>query len=193
MHSSAFWCAAAVAAVATAAAGLPTATAASAPPIQHVVVIYLENHSFDNVLGYWCDDYPARCPDGGMPATVTLSNGVTVTPTVTPDIIPNVNHNGAAQVAAMDNGNMDGWENIPQLGVETGCSAQWSYSCISGYLPSQVPNAVALASNFAISDMTFSMSDSPSWEGHIYAVAASTDGFWGQTPPSPHTGSRLGL
>ena len=28
---------------------------ASAVPIKHVVVLYLENHSFDNVLGYWCD------------------------------------------------------------------------------------------------------------------------------------------
>jgi hypothetical protein len=32
-------------------AGLPVA-AAAAPPIRHVVIIYLENHSFDNVLGY---------------------------------------------------------------------------------------------------------------------------------------------
>lgn len=42
------------AASAVALAGLlPGSTATSQPvtPIQHVVVIYLENHSFDNVLG----------------------------------------------------------------------------------------------------------------------------------------------
>src|SRR5690348_9876325 len=90
-----------------AAAGLPAATAGSSP-IQHVVVIYLENHSFDNVLGYWCDDHPARCPDGGMPSSVRLSNGAVVTPTVDPDTIPNITHNGPAQVVAMDNGKMNG-------------------------------------------------------------------------------------
>ena len=57
------------------AAGPPGARAAAQPPIRHVVVIYLENHSFDSVLGFWCDVHPARCPDGGMPAKVKLSNG----------------------------------------------------------------------------------------------------------------------
>ena len=82
--------AAACAASAVALAGfLPgsTATAQPATPIQHVVVIYLENHSFDNVLGYWCNANPGRCPDGGMPSSVTLSNGTVVTPSVTPDTI----------------------------------------------------------------------------------------------------------
>ena len=44
-----------------AAASPPLATAA-APPVRHVVIIYLENHSFDNVLGFWCDVHRARCP-----------------------------------------------------------------------------------------------------------------------------------
>src|SRR5215471_16688309 len=78
-----------------------TATAQPVTPIQHVVVIYLENHSFDNVLGFWCDDHPGRCPDGGMPSSVTLSNGAVVTPHTDPDTVPNVNHNVAAQVAAI--------------------------------------------------------------------------------------------
>jgi len=171
----------AVAAALAGAVGLPRATAAS-PPIRHVVVIYLENHSFDNVLGFWCDVHPARCPDGGMPAKVKLSNGVTVKPTVDPDTIPDVNHDGPSQVRAMDHGKMDGWDKIAPRFTMIGCGAQYSYICVSGYKPRQIPNMAALAGNFAISDMTFSMSDSPSWEGHIYAVAASTDGFWGLTP-----------
>ena len=48
----------------------PGVTQAQVPPIRHVVVIYLENHSFDNLLGYWCDGHPGRCPDGGMPPSV---------------------------------------------------------------------------------------------------------------------------
>src|SRR5215475_12760753 len=148
--------AAAAAAPLAAAASLPAATAGSSP-IQHVVIIYLENHSFDNVLGYWCDDHPARCPDGGMPAKVTLSDGAVVTPAVDPDKIPNIAHNGPSQLVAMDNGKMDGWENMQPSGAMTGCGARYSYSCISGYQLSQEPNFAALANRFAISDMTFSL------------------------------------
>jgi len=177
----------AVGAVVAAFAGVagPPGAAAASPSIRHVVIIYLENHSFDNVLGYWCDVHRGRCPDGGMPAEVRLSNGAVVKPTVDPDTIPNINHDGPSQVIAMDNGKMDGWDKIPSLANQTGCGAQWSYVCVSGYRPSQEPNFAALADDFAISDMTFSMSDSPSWEGHIYAVAASTDGFWGGIPIAP--------
>jgi phospholipase C len=154
-----------------------TSTAGAQPsPIQHVVVLYLENHSFDSLLGYWCDDNPGRCPDGGMPAGVTLSDGTVVTPTVSPDIVPNVSHNVASQEAAIDHGRMDGWQNVQ------GCQASKSYACISGYTPSQIPNLTALANAFAISDRTFSMANSPSWGGHLYAAMASLDGFEGNNP-----------
>ena len=151
---------------------------APASPIQHVVVIYLENHSFDNVLGFWCDQNPGRCPDGGMPASVGLSDGTTVTPSVTPGKIPQIDHTVASQVAAMDGGKMDGWQNI----ARGQCDAATNYQCISGFQPSAIPNLTALAGKFAISDDMFSMADSPSWGGHMYAVAATLDGFTGVNP-----------
>jgi phospholipase C len=161
--------------------------ARQASPIRHVVVIYLENHSFDNLLGYWCDQNPGRCPDGGMPATVTLSNGVVVRPKRAPDVVPNVNHSVAAQVAAMNIVNgvplMNGWENIPYGGGnQFGCTAARHWQCITGYEPSQIPNITNLATRFAISDDTFSMADSPSWGGHLYAAMGSLDGFTGDNP-----------
>jgi len=164
-------------ATATAAAS-PTQPAAPATPIRHVVVIFLENHSFDSVLGYWCD-MPrnfGRCPDGGMPSSVTLSDGAVVTPGTSPDTVPNVNHNVASQVAAIDSGKMDGWQHI------AGCRATQNYACISGYQPRQVPNLTALARQFAISDHTFSVADAPSFEGHIAIAAASQDHFYGNNP-----------
>src|SRR5262245_38559395 len=109
------------------AAASPPLTTAAAPPVRHVVIIYLENHSFDNVLGFWCDAHRARCPDGGMPAKVKLSNGAVVKPTVDPDTIPNVDHTGHAQVVAMDHGKMNGWDKIPPLRIQTGCDARWRY------------------------------------------------------------------
>jgi phospholipase C len=156
-------------------------------PIKHVVVIYLENHSFDNLLGFWCRNSPRRCPDGGMPSSVSLSNGAVVTPSGLPDTIPNISHTVASQVAAMNIQNgvpqMNGWQNI------RGCGASTGYQCIGGYKPSQVPNLTTLARTFAMSDMTFSMADSPSWGGHLYAAMASTDGFTGDNPHTPKGGT----
>jgi phospholipase C len=164
------------------------ATAQQVTPIRHVVVIYLENHSFDNVLGFWCDSQPGRCPGGGMPASVRLSNGAVVTPYVMPDTVPDVNHTVASQLAAMHIVGgvplMDGWQNI-KVG---GCAAATTppYACIGGYAPGQIPNITNLAGQFAISDMTFSMADSPSWGGHLYPAMASQDRFTGDIPvPAP--------
>ena len=109
------------------------------------MVIYLENHSFDSLLGFWCDDHPGRCPDGGMPSSVTLSNGAVVTPATDPDTVPNVSHSVAAQEAAIDGGKMDGWQNIP----DGGCDAATGYRCVSGYQPAQIPNITTLAQDFA--------------------------------------------
>ena len=174
--------------------GLAMASAANAqpppiqpPPINHIVVLYLENHTFDNLLGYWCNHNPGRCPDGGMPSSVTLSDNNVVTPGVTRDIVPNVAHTVGAQQAAIDGGRMDGWQNVP------GCAAQTGYACIGGYTPAQVPNLATLARRFAISDRTFSMADSPSWGGHLYAVMGSLDRFVGENPiPAPGVPSGQG-
>ena len=157
----------------------PTATPSPPPgsPIKHIVVIYQENHSFDNVLGPWCDQ-TGKC--NGIPATVTLKGGVVVTPSDAADSIPTMEHSVAGNAAAVDGGKMDGWASLK------GCAAP-QYACVSAFQPSQIPNLIALARTFAISDATFSMSDSASWGGHLYAVAATTDGFTGDIP-SPKNG-----
>jgi phospholipase C len=196
MRAPRLTCVSVLLAVATAAAGLGTASAAGlgtasaaagpvtasastvSTPIRHVVVIDLENHSFDEVLGFWCDQ-TGRCPAGGMPATVRLSNGAVVKPKVSPDIIPIVDHSLTAQPTAINGGKMNGWEKL------SGCSAATGYACVSGYQSSQIPNITSLANHFAISDKTFSMADSPSWGGHLYVAMASLDGFRGGNPGTP--------
>jgi phospholipase C len=177
--------AAAVALPVAAAVGAPSArhahAARAAPtgsPIRHVVILFMENHSFDSLLGFWCDNHPGRCPDGGMPASVTLSDGTVVTPFDDPDTVPNIRHTVPDQLAAIDHGRMDGWANMPN----GNCTAATRYRCISGYKPKQIPNFTALAQSFAISDHTFSVADSPSWAGHMAIAAASTDHFHGNNP-----------
>ncbi|HEV2376005.1 MAG TPA: alkaline phosphatase family protein [Streptosporangiaceae bacterium] len=154
-----------------------TASAQPPSPIKHIVVLYLENHSFDSLLGFWCDERPQRCPDGGMPVTVKLSNGAVVIPSSNePDIVPLVDHSVASQNDAIDGGRMDGWWQI------NGCDPSTNYACVGGWTPNQQPNLTRLADNFAISDHTFSMSNSPSWGGHLYPVLSNMDGFTGDNP-----------
>jgi phospholipase C len=143
--------------------------------IQHVVVIYQENHTFDNVLGAWCNTFsPPRC--NGYTGAVTMKDGAVVTPHQSPDLVPNSNHSVAGQIKAIDKGKMDGWDGVLD------CTPSSGYACMAYYTPSQIPNLTALATKFAVSDRTFSMADSPSWGGHLYAVSATLDGFIGDNP-----------
>jgi phospholipase C len=169
----------------------PTGTPTPSPtpsgtPIKHVVVIYQENHSFDEVLGDWCFT-TSRCNGYDVTKPVTLKGGLQKTMMVSPDVVPNVNHSVASQLTAVDGGLMDGWAGVQGCGATSNMSGAIPYGCLTYFTPSQIPNLIALATKFAVSDRTFSMADSPSWGGHVYAVAATTDHFNGNNPipPSP--------
>jgi phospholipase C len=142
--------------------------------IKHVVVIYQENHSFDETLGRLCEDLSGRCD--GHTGPVRLKGGRVVAMRQSPDVVPNVWHDVHTQQTAMDGGAMDGWAQI------SGCHPNLRYACLTYYTPAQIPNLAALASKFVVSDRTFSMRDSPSWGGHVYAAAATQDHFTGDLP-----------
>jgi phospholipase C len=157
--------------------------------IQHVVVMYQENHSFDNLLGKWCD-ITGKCI--GIPPTVTLKGGTVVTPTQAPNIVPEVVHSVAAQQTAIDGGAMDGWAGVNGCQSTVSLAGAIPYGCLTYYTPTQIPNLTRLAGSFATSDATFSESDSPSFGGHLYAVAATTDGFLGDIPQPASAGPGWG-
>jgi phospholipase C len=172
----------------------PTATATptisptptpSGSPIKHVVVIYQENHSFDETLGNWCFT-TSRCNGYDVTQPVVLKGGVQITMQKSPDVVPQVSHSVASQVTAMDGGLMDGWAGVPGCGATSTISGAIPYGCLTYYTPPQIPNLISLATKFAVSDRTFSMADSPSWGGHLYAVAATNDNFTGENPVPPN-------
>ena len=146
-------------------------------PIKHVVIIFQENHSFDNVLGALCV-IDARC-DGTE--TGTLYGGTTIPLAEAPDVVPVVEHSTYSHRTSIDGGKMDGFSKI------RGCTAATNYACYSQYYPSQIPNLAALAREFVISDMTFE-TGGPSFGAHIGIVSPTLDGFSdervaGQVPP----------
>ena len=163
--------------------GTPASSAApNAPatwPIKHVVVIYQENHSFDNALGIYCSRVAAgtivrlglgaKC-DGvaGAPAMPGSPGPKTML-----DVVPQIAHSVNAQQTVMNNGLMNGWLKIK------GCATS---ACLTQATPAQSPNLTALANKFAIADRTFESSSSPSWVGHMQLVAVTKDGFYGDNP-----------
>jgi phospholipase C len=143
-------------------------------PIQHVVVIDMENHSFDNVLGQLCIiDKRPNCDAASQGKT---SNGTTVQLSRSADLVPDVNHDNASQDTAIDGGKMDGFNKI------NGCGSSGGYKCYSQFYPDQIPNTAALARRFAISDHTFEQHSIPSWGGHLILAASQLDGFRGNNP-----------
>ncbi len=155
----------------------PTATSAEpgiAPPtpIKHVVIIYQENHSFDNALGRLCVVY-RRC-DGATHGFLPSGDGITLSKA--DDIVLPINHDLNTQKAAMNGGMMNGFANIPA------CTESKGYACYTQYYPSQIPNLAALARRFVISDRTFSMDPIASWGAHLELVAGQLDGFTGSLP-----------
>jgi len=138
-------------------------------PIRHVVIIYQENHSFDNVFGRMCAE-SGRC-DGATEGT--LPDGSTIPLATSPDVVPRAGHHTRAQLRAIDGGKMDGF---PYVG---GCDAQHGYRCMTQYNPDQIPNLTRLANSFVLSDRTFQTYSVPSFGAHIELATASLDGCTG--------------
>jgi phospholipase C len=171
-----------------AAAVLPAPSRAVAEaPIEHVVIVFQENHTFDNVLGKFCHDVRLgevqradTCrghvvgwlPHGGH---LKLHRAI--------DVVPNVSHTVRSQRIAIDGGKMDGFALI------RGCRARDNYRCYSQFTEKQIPNAIRLAKHFAISDATFELRQAPSWGGHLMLAAGTLAGFRGNNPvrgAAPH-------
>jgi phospholipase C len=148
-------------------------------PIQHVVIIDMENHSFDNVLGQLCIKDARQNADGykcDAASQGKLSNGTTINLSKATDLVPSVAHDNAAQDTAINGGKMNGFDKIAWCGSDGG------YKCYSQFSPDQIPNTAALARQFAISDHTFEQHSIPSWGSHMILAASQLDGFRGNNP-----------
>ena len=163
-------------------AASPTTAGAFPTPIEHVVVIFQENHSFDNVLGKLCVQ-ESRC-DGAT--TGKLLNGTRIPLARATDIVPNVAHSTPGQRTAINGGKMNGFEAI------RGCSSGEQYRCYSQFDEDQIPNLWHLAEQYAVSDRTFELDRILSFGAHVELAAAELDGFSGQIPRKPSYAPRAG-
>ncbi len=160
-------------------AGVPGAGASvsaggsSSTPIEHVVVILQENHTFDNVLGQLCIQDHREC---SAASSGKNEKGETIPLTRAADVVASLPHDQEAQLKAMHGGKMDGWEQL------SGCKAKKGHVCYTQYDPTQIPSLAAMARKGAISDSYFSRDIVPSWGGHLDFLAQTLDGFVGNNP-----------
>lgn len=137
---------------------------AAKTPIQHIVILFEENHTFDNFFG----TYPnANGLNGNLSLPVSPSSSETVSPfhlssTSTPDL----DHSHSTALEAYDNGRMDGF-----------VYAENSNLTMGYYNGSDIPYLWDYASRFVLMDNYFSSVTGPSLPNHLYLIAGQSEGI----------------
>jgi phospholipase C len=168
-------------------AGVLLADGATVPiPIQHVIVIVKENHTFDNYFGSF--------PGANGTTTALLSDGGTVTPPQAPDSTSrDLCHAHSCALQDLNDGGMNGWD------LTAGSTENGDNLAYAQYDGTSIPNYWAYAKAFTLGDNFFANVLGPSFPGHMMVLAAqahwSTDNpptdvswpYWGCDQPDGST------
>jgi phospholipase C len=147
--------------------------APSNSPIQHIVILIRENHTYDNLFG--------RFPGGDGTTTGRLASDAVVSLSHTPDRIPlDLTHTGDAAQVAMAGGQMDGFSQLPNA-IQAGRDI-----ALSQYRPSDIPSLWAYAQHFTLDDHFFSTVAGPSFPNHLALVAGTSNGVADDPVPNRH-------
>jgi phospholipase C len=130
-------------------------------PIDHIVIIDRENHSFDNLFGTF--------PGADGKSTAQLRDGRTVRLGHTPDhTVLDLGHAGDSASFAVDGGRMDRFALLP------GAIQNGQDIADSQYHQSDIPDYWRYAEHFTLDDHFFSTIMGPSFPNHLAVVAASS-------------------
>lgn len=129
-------------------------------PIQHVVILMKENHSFDSLFGTFPGANGATSGLISTGATIPLSHA-----SLTP---PNFSHSWQMFIKAEHGGKMDWFDKTQGCGIKTG------YACYTQYQQSDLPNYWTYAQTYLLADNFFSSSNGPSYPNHQYLIASQS-------------------
>jgi len=139
-------------------------------PIQHLIVLMQENHTFDNYFG----TYPGAdgIPSGlQMPVDPNNPDAGYVTPWHIGDSsITDLSHSAETYIEQYDNGKMDGFVAALNRRNQDGRQAMGYYD------GTDLPYYWNLADNFVLFDRFFSSATAGSFPNHMYWVAAVPPG-----------------
>jgi phospholipase C len=135
-------------------------------PIQHLVFLMQENHTFDNYFGTYpgADGIPANTR---MPVDPANPQAGYVTPWhIGTATITDLSHNGNAFLDQYDNGKMDGFVSALNKRNENGRISMGYYD------DRDIPYYWNLADHYVLFDHFFSSAPNGSFVNHLYSVAA---------------------
>ncbi len=169
----------------TAAGGFPAPASASGrarpldgtSPIQHIVFIEKENHTFDSMFGgYQCLDGQGQrtvaCVNGASSGQIKVSGVVSTIPlSPAPDQPANYCHEWACAHKDADFGKMD------HFNAAAGCTGA-PYPCYVEGTASLAPNYWTYADNYVLDDNAYSSEEAASFANHLFMLAAAS----GATP-----------
>lgn len=140
---------------------IPHIDSRSRTPIQHIIVIVKENHTFDNYFG----QFPGA--DG---ARQVLINGVMQDPPHASDRPPNdIDHSFSGAHHAWDNGKMDQFDQL------SGGTVAGFPLALAQYSEADLPGYWAYAREYSIFDRYFSSVMSQSTPNHLFILAATAN------------------
>ena len=146
--------------------------AAPATPIEHVVVIVKENHTFDNYFGSF--------PGAEGTSSCQLHGGTIPCPRA-PDSTPrDLCHEHACALTDWNGGQMNGWEDV------AGSDQGGDHLAWAQYQQQDIPNYWAYAQTFTLADHFFANELGPSFPGHLFVLAAQA-GWAINNPPTDPT------
>jgi phospholipase C len=155
--------------------------AASPSPIKHIVILMLENHSFDNYFG----TFPGA---NGIPSGVCLPNpaaGKCTAPYHNPaGFSRDLPHEYAAAVADMNKGKMDGF--LPSEQHACKCSLTEAAGYSNG---SDIPSFWQYAQDYTLTDNMFEQVQSWSFPSHVSLVSGWAAACTSPTNPMSCTGT----
>ena len=138
-------------------------------PIDHVVVIVKENHTFDNYFG----SFP-----GAEGTTMCQLKGSTIPCPHAPDKTPrDLCHEHSCALTDWNGGQMNGWEDV------SGSNSNNDYLAWAQYQESDIPNYWTYAKTFTLADHFFADVLGPSFPGHTFVLAAQA-GWADGNPPT---------
>ena len=148
-------------------------------PIKHVVLLMMENHSFDQMLGCLKDDYPdlegidVASPSPRFNVDVD-GNKVFQAPTDAQQIVLDPKHECRFVLEQIANGN-SGFVTSFQKNVKG--NRQTDRELVMGYyLSGRLPALHGLGRDFTICDHWFSSLPGPTWPNRFFALSGTSSG-----------------
>jgi phospholipase C len=148
----------------SATASAQTLPAPEASQIEHIILVMMENRSFDHLLG-WLPGANGRQAGLSYTDKAGESHPTMQLTTFVGCAHPDPNHSYAGGRSEYDGGKMDGW-------LRTTTNDTFS---IGYYVEAQLPFFSALASNFTTLDNYFASILASTFPNHVFEHAAQTD------------------